>query len=326
MSDARTWQCDRCGVQMVERRCKVICPNCGARWDCSDVTIWVSDGKGDLVTRACRPSDLPQLARRWPQAPSATDLRDHTAGAWILLEGAEPRGYAVLVPVPGLTHVLQLHGDVDAHACRNGAATLLLDTLFREVDRRAVRQVSYAVDSLQGDDAKFLQAYGFYLEHEEWRMQCELPPPQPAPFLPSGYQVGLLPPRQRIDAFLRLYEQSFSPTPWHQPYSRAEVAADLDRRDELLFLLHESTPVGFAWLRERDGKGEIEPMGLLPAHQGRGLGRALLLTALWRLAARGLQCAALGLWRQNQVALRLYQSAGFRHVGSRYFLAYDVRA
>ena len=44
MSKKRVWRCDRCGFQMIQRHCKVICPNCGARWDCSDVTIWVGDG------------------------------------------------------------------------------------------------------------------------------------------------------------------------------------------------------------------------------------------------------------------------------------------
>ena len=45
MSERRVWMCDRCGFQMVEQHCKVICLNCGARWDCSDVTIWVGDGQ-----------------------------------------------------------------------------------------------------------------------------------------------------------------------------------------------------------------------------------------------------------------------------------------
>lgn len=44
MSEKRLWSCDRCGFQMIEHNCKVTCPNCGARWDCSDVTIWVGDG------------------------------------------------------------------------------------------------------------------------------------------------------------------------------------------------------------------------------------------------------------------------------------------
>lgn len=45
MSEKRVWSCDRCGFQMIGHNCKVTCPNCGARWDCSDVTIWVGDGQ-----------------------------------------------------------------------------------------------------------------------------------------------------------------------------------------------------------------------------------------------------------------------------------------
>ena len=32
--------CDRCGFEMFETNCKVICPNCGSRYDCSDLTIY----------------------------------------------------------------------------------------------------------------------------------------------------------------------------------------------------------------------------------------------------------------------------------------------
>lgn len=32
--------CDRCGHEMVERNCKVTCPNCGNRFDCSDLNIY----------------------------------------------------------------------------------------------------------------------------------------------------------------------------------------------------------------------------------------------------------------------------------------------
>ncbi len=32
--------CDRCGFQMVEKNCKVECPNCGNRFDCSDLNIY----------------------------------------------------------------------------------------------------------------------------------------------------------------------------------------------------------------------------------------------------------------------------------------------
>ncbi len=35
----RTWICDRCGGEMTERNCKVACPNCGNRFDCSDLNL-----------------------------------------------------------------------------------------------------------------------------------------------------------------------------------------------------------------------------------------------------------------------------------------------
>jgi predicted metal-dependent hydrolase len=35
----RIYTCDRCGHEMVEKNCKVTCPNCGNRFDCSDLNI-----------------------------------------------------------------------------------------------------------------------------------------------------------------------------------------------------------------------------------------------------------------------------------------------
>lgn len=39
-SQKRQYLCDRCGHEMVERNCKVTCPNCGNRFDCSDLNIY----------------------------------------------------------------------------------------------------------------------------------------------------------------------------------------------------------------------------------------------------------------------------------------------
>jgi rubrerythrin len=34
------YMCDRCGHEMQEKNCKVTCPNCGNRFDCSDLNIY----------------------------------------------------------------------------------------------------------------------------------------------------------------------------------------------------------------------------------------------------------------------------------------------
>jgi predicted metal-dependent hydrolase len=39
-TEKRVYICDRCGSGMVERNCKVTCPNCGNRFDCSDLNIY----------------------------------------------------------------------------------------------------------------------------------------------------------------------------------------------------------------------------------------------------------------------------------------------
>lgn len=39
-NEKRIWICDRCGTEMHEKNCKVSCPNCGNRFDCSDLNIY----------------------------------------------------------------------------------------------------------------------------------------------------------------------------------------------------------------------------------------------------------------------------------------------
>lgn len=39
-NEKRIWICDRCGSEMYEKNCKVTCPNCGNRFDCSDLNLY----------------------------------------------------------------------------------------------------------------------------------------------------------------------------------------------------------------------------------------------------------------------------------------------
>jgi uncharacterized protein len=40
-TEKHVYICDRCGYQMYEKNCKVSCPNCGNRFDCSDLNIYL---------------------------------------------------------------------------------------------------------------------------------------------------------------------------------------------------------------------------------------------------------------------------------------------
>lgn len=69
---------------------------------------------------------------------------------------------------------------------------------------------------------------------------------------------------------------------------------------------------GFCWTkRHGPGLGEIYVVGVHPDFQGRGLGRRIVIEALWYLAGVGCTRGMLYVDTANQTALQLYQSLGF---------------
>jgi ribosomal protein S18 acetylase RimI-like enzyme len=68
------------------------------------------------------------------------------------------------------------------------------------------------------------------------------------------------------------------------------------------------------WLDAINRVGSFEPVGTHPDYQRKGLGRAVMLEALRRLEARGMQQAIVCTGNDNLPAIRLYESVGFRTV------------
>ena len=58
--------------------------------------------------------------------------------------------------------------------------------------------------------------------------------------------------------------------------------------------------------------GAIQNVGIVPEHRGRGLGRALVQTALRGFRESGLMHISLEVTAANEPAVRLYQSLGFQ--------------
>jgi ribosomal protein S18 acetylase RimI-like enzyme len=65
-------------------------------------------------------------------------------------------------------------------------------------------------------------------------------------------------------------------------------------------------------VRERNGMGAIQNLGVTAGHRGRRLGTALLLLALHGFLRAGLGRAFLEVTAQNDGAVRLYRRLGFR--------------
>lgn len=283
-----------------------------------------------FMIRLCRVSDLPALrllARTFTLPPvlAAGEM------AWVMERQGEVVGYAVVTAAPGLAGVADLSGFIASGWQRRGLGQELLGFVCRQARRRGFAQLSCALPALDMPAALFLNRCGFYLEHEERRLALRdlsgLPPVR----LPPLFTLSALPLPAAVRQFRLLYDACFGPHPWYQPYQDdAEVLAEMQETysdlTDLLFLRHEGQPVGFAWVRRMPAAaGEIEPIGILPSFQGKGLGRSLLLYALRRLYEQGSQTAQIAAWSQNLPALHLYESVGFQPSASLFYLAHDLK-
>ncbi len=96
----------------------------------------------------------------------------------------------------------------------------------------------------------------------------------------------------------------------------------------ILLLYHQGEAVGVVRASTDDYEGKavvsIGPLALVPSHQGRGLGRQLLRAALSIGRSEGLSTAVLSANTDNDQALSLYTSEGFRTAESVVCHAYRI--
>lgn len=243
--------------------------------------------------------------------------------SWVIYVEGEPVGYACVAPLPGLPGQFDLDVMIARAWQRQGLGSQLLDFLKRELMDSEVASLSWGVTDTQLGLAEFLLHNRFHIDHEEQILarshldNLPLPPPK------AHLAVQTFPRRKAIRLFCHLYEHSFTGHPWHQPYTRDEVASDLGSARDILFLTDEKRPFAFAWLHiDENGEGKVEPIGVLPAGQRAGNGRFLFLTALHQLKQRGASHAIIGAWATNTAALTLYHSLGFRPQQTIIYYAY----
>ncbi|WP_037857181.1 mycothiol synthase [Streptomyces sp. NRRL S-340] len=139
----------------------------------------------------------------------------------------------------------------------------------------------------------------------------------PEPVLPEDVTVRTFVPGQDDAAWLAVNAEAFA----HHPEQGSLTQRDLDARkaepwfDPSGFFLAERAGrlVGFHWTKvhAEEGLGEVYVLGVRPGAQGGGLGRALTVTGLRHLAARGLPTAMLYVDADNKAAVAVYERLGF---------------
>ena len=131
------------------------------------------------------------------------------------------------------------------------------------------------------------------------------------PGRPTGLGIRTMG-RADLDSVLEI-ERAANAFPWSR-----EIFADCLRVGHACSVLeHDGAVEGFGILEVRGVDSRILNLCVRPRAQGRGLGRALLTAIIDAARRRGADTLTLEVRTTNEVARRLYASAGFHEVGVR---------
>jgi mycothiol synthase len=215
-------------------------------------------------------------------------------------------------------------GELVVHPARRrrGLGRALLDAMTAEAGGQSLRVWAH------GDlpaAAKLAEAAGFGRFRALWQMRRPLRGRLDQPALPEGYALRTFVPGRDEDEWLSLNARAFAQHPEQGSWTRHDL--ELRERepwfDPAGFLIAErgGHMAGFHWTKVHSpagrqgsadsGLGEVYVLGVDPAGQGTGLGRALTLAGLHYLRDRGLAEAMLYVDEDNLAAIAMYSRLGF---------------
>lgn len=146
------------------------------------------------------------------------------------------------------------------------------------------------------------------------------------PLMPAGYRLaswdpGLLPAHAETKYLSFRTEIDANVFPCLGEYDGCvRLMQEISRKDGFLpeatwLAVGEESPGEFCGtvqgIRDRNGMGAIQNLGIVPEHRNRGLGSVLMMKALQGFRRAGLRRAFLEVTAQNDGAIKLYRRLGF---------------
>lgn len=170
-----------------------------------------------------------------------------------------------------------------------------------------------ALASLSG----VVERRGYRHSHTVYVMEAERLPVNRGPFLPEGLgwtDAAAADAPGYYDAMLDAFHNH--PDVNIPPYETFQQSL-IERLGSIRLLKEGADVVGFVrFAMDSDTSGRIELLGRVSRCRGRGLGIHILQEALVQLCRRGAKRLQLEVVSSSPAALRLYESAGFRVVGT----------
>ena len=198
-----------------------------------------------------------------------------------------------------------------------GLGTLMLGWLEEEGRSRALERLRTAALAADPAAQPLIEGRGFSAVRHFYRMLIDLDAPPPEPVWPEGFTVSAFQPGEE-GILHAVTEEAFSDHWGHEPrdleyWQKAVFACDW-WDPSLVYLVREGAEVVAAEVNAfRFGVGWVDTLGTREPWRGRGLGRALLLSAFGEFHRRGQNRVALAVDAGNETgATHLYESVGMR--------------
>jgi len=231
-------------------------------------------------------------------------------------------GYAYIDPPASASPESDVSGELVIHPGhrRQGLGRALAGELAAAAGRHALRLWAHGDLPAAGQLARTMHFDRF---RALWQMRRPLDAPLDPPVLPAGRELRTFVPGQDEDEWLGLNGRAFAKHPEQGAWTRH----DLELREQepwfdpagFFLATADGRMTGFHWTKvhppEQDPAspaiGEIYVVGVDPAEQGSGLGRALTLAGLHHLRDLGLAQVMLYVDEDNAPAIRMYEALGF---------------
>ncbi|MBL1178871.1 GNAT family N-acetyltransferase [Pantanalinema sp. GBBB05] len=184
---------------------------------------------------------------------------------------------------------------------------------------------------IQTEQITWLEQHGFSVVRCFYRMTRSLVDPIPAPQFPTGFTVRSLLPEE-VPVWVEMFNQTFIDHWNHHPMTverrqRWLTHPTYDPELDQVAIAPDGTFAAFCFslIDQEDNRwtgrldGWIGDLGTRRGFRRLGLGRAMLLTGMHQLKAKGMDTALLGVDAENPSgALKLYESEGFRQQWSNF--------
>lgn len=203
---------------------------------------------------------------------------------------------------------VELAGMVDPSDRRRGIGTALLDAALPLCRERGFRDALLVTPRNTAGGREFARHRGAELDHSEYALVQREPPPEGAVDPDVALRIAT---RADADVTAASLAAAFGSAP-------PDVAEQLEKDEHGTTYVIEraGTPIGTVRVTRDDDVGSVYGFGVDPEWRGRGIGRDVLRRICRRFWADGVSAVALEVAIENENALGLYTSLGFRPVNT----------